>query len=84
MTSTRSTPTPGQFFLWRFLTGTGWAQAHPYSLSAAPNDRYLRITVKDLGDDTHRLQTLHPGVRVFAEGPYGTFTSSEGPVGGSC
>jgi predicted ferric reductase len=66
---------PGQFFLWRFLTGTGWARAHPYSLSAAPNDRLLRITVKDLGDDSHRVQHLRPGVRVFAEGPYGTFTA---------
>jgi len=65
----------GQFFLWRFLTGTGWAKAHPFSLSAAPNDRFLRITVKDLGDDTGRIQRLHPGVRVFAEGPYGTFTA---------
>ena len=65
----------GQFFLWRFLSGTGWAKAHPFSLSASPNDRFLRITVKDLGDDTHRIQRLRPGVRVFAEGPYGTFTA---------
>ena len=65
---------PGQFFLWRFLAGTSWAKAHPYSLSAAPNDRYLRITVKDLGDDSHKVQLLRPGIRVFAEGPYGTFT----------
>jgi predicted ferric reductase len=65
----------GQFFLWRFLAGTGWARAHPYSLSAPPNDRLLRITVKDVGDDSHRVQHLRPGVRVFAEGPYGTFTT---------
>lgn len=65
----------GQFFLWRFCTGTGWAKAHPFSLSAAPNARFLRITVKDLGDDTHRIQRVRPGVRVFAEGPYGTFTA---------
>jgi len=66
---------PGQFFLWRFLGGTGWAKAHPFSLSAAPNGRHLRITVKDLGDDTRRIQRLQPGTRVFAEGPYGTFTA---------
>jgi predicted ferric reductase len=65
----------GQFFLWRFLVGTGWAKAHPFSLSAVPNRRFLRITVKDLGDDTGRFQRLRPGVRVFAEGPYGTFTA---------
>ncbi len=66
----------GQFFLWRFLTGRGWAKAHPFSLSAAPNGRFLRITVKALGDDTRRMQGLQPGVRVFAEGPYGTFTDA--------
>jgi predicted ferric reductase len=66
----------GQFFLWRFLTRPGWARAHPFSLSACPNDRFLRITVKDLGDDSHRMQHLRRGTRVFAEGPYGTFTAS--------
>src|SRR5206468_475713 len=43
--------------------------------SAVPNSRHLRITVKDLGDDTRRIQRLQPGTRVFAEGPYGTFTA---------
>jgi len=66
---------PGQFFLWRFLTPTGWWQAHPFSLSAAPKHNRLRITVKALGDYTARLQRVRPGVRVFAEGPYGTFTT---------
>jgi predicted ferric reductase len=66
----------GQFFMWRFLTGSGWAKAHPFSLSAPPNERFLRITIKDLGDDTKAMQRLRPGVRVFAEGPYGTFTGA--------
>lgn len=65
----------GQFFLWRFMTRDGWWQAHPFSLSAAPNDRWLRITVKDLGDFTHRIRRLPVGTRVFAEGPYGAFTA---------
>jgi predicted ferric reductase len=66
---------PGQFFLWRFLTPAGWWQAHPFSLSAAPARNRMRITVKDLGDHTKHLQRIRPGVRVFAEGPYGTFTA---------
>src|SRR5665647_1664722 len=40
----------GQFFLWRFLTHGRWATAHPFSLSAVPDGRSLRITVKALGD----------------------------------
>jgi len=66
---------PGQFFLWRFLDRHGWWQAHPFSLSAAPTPRRLRITVKKLGDQTARLQKIRPGTRVFAEGPYGAFTA---------
>ncbi|CAB4960664.1 MAG: hypothetical protein F2842_09995 [Actinobacteria bacterium] len=66
----------GQFFQWRFLTRTWWWQAHPYSLSAGPTNEWLRITVKDLGDQSHALATsLHRGTRVIAEGPYGVFTA---------
>jgi predicted ferric reductase len=64
----------GQFFLWRFLTKDGWWQAHPFSLSAPPNDRWLRLTVKVLGDHSRSLTRLRPGTRVIAEGPYGAFT----------
>jgi predicted ferric reductase len=67
---------PGQFFLWRFITPTGWFQAHPFSLSAAPKKDRLRITVKVLGDHSARLQRIRPGTRVLAEGPYGTFTAA--------
>lgn len=61
----------GQFFNWRFLGRPGWTRSHPYSLSAAPNGRDLRITVKDLGDGSHELATVKPGSRVLIEGPYG-------------
>ncbi|MFL5846340.1 MAG: ferric reductase-like transmembrane domain-containing protein [Solirubrobacteraceae bacterium] len=66
----------GQFLQWRFLTPGMWWQAHPYSLSASPTDRRLRITVKDLGDHSRALATLKPGTRVAFEGPYGTFTTA--------
>jgi predicted ferric reductase len=66
----------GQFFRWRFLARGLWWQAHPFSLSAAPNGRWLRLTVKTVGDHTHRLRSLRPGVRIFVEGPWGDFTAS--------
>jgi ferredoxin-NADP reductase len=65
----------GQFFLWRFLTGETWWQAHPFSLSAAPNPEWLRFTAKDVGDFTGSLGSLEPGTAVIAEGPYGAFTA---------
>jgi len=61
----------GQFFSWRFLAGPGWSRAHPYSLSAAPDGRSLRITVKDLGDGSRDVARIRPGTRVLVEGPYG-------------
>lgn len=64
----------GQFFRWRFLTRQVWMQAHPFSLSAAPTPRMLRMTVKAVGDHTRVLQDLRPGVRVIAEGPFGALT----------
>jgi predicted ferric reductase len=65
----------GQFFSWRFLEKGHFLVAHPYSLSAAPTEHYVRITVKDLGDHSRSLALLRPGTRVFVEGPYGAFTA---------
>ncbi len=65
----------GQFLNWRFLRPGLWWQAHPYSLSAAPSRRHLRITVKILGDHSAALARLRPGTAVAIEGPYGTFTA---------
>jgi predicted ferric reductase len=66
----------GQFFTWRFLTRDRWFEAHPFSLSAAPDGRRLRITVKGLGDYTAALRAIPPGTRVIAEGPFGSFTAA--------
>ena len=67
----------GQFFLVRLLTVDGWWRAHPFSLSAAPNGRFLRFTVKDLGDwSGGRLQRLPLGTRLILEGPYGILTGA--------
>lgn len=64
----------GQFFVWRFLHGTGWTRGKPFSLSAAPDGRRLRLTAKDLGPGSRRLATLPVGTRVLFEGPYGRLT----------
>jgi predicted ferric reductase len=65
----------GQFFGWRFLTRGHFLMSHPYSLSAAPTDNHLRITIKDLGDHSRATRHIKPGTRVFVEGPYGAFTA---------
>ncbi len=71
----------GQYFLLRFLRPDRWWKAHPFSLSAAPDGRSLRFTVKALGDDTAALRRLPPGTPVMAEGPYGAFTAARATTG---
>ncbi|GLX99963.1 ferredoxin reductase family protein [Actinoplanes sp. NBRC 101535] len=64
----------GQFFLWRFPGHNRWWQVNPFSLSAAPNGRSLRLTAKGIGTTSAGLRDLPVGAKVFAEGPYGAFT----------
>jgi len=66
--------TSGQFFIVRILNKKQWWRAHPFSVSAAPNSRFVRFTVGNRGDDTQMMQSLKPGTRVILEGPYGIFT----------
>jgi predicted ferric reductase len=74
MTTRRPVPVEaGQFLTFRFLSGPGWTRGHPYSLSAAPDGRTLRITVKAVGDTA--LHGLRAGTRVLVEGPYGRLSA---------
>jgi predicted ferric reductase len=61
--------------IWRFLGHGRWWEANPFSLSAAPDGRTLRLTAKAVGRTSARLRTVPVGTRVFAEGPYGAFTA---------
>jgi predicted ferric reductase len=65
----------GQFLHWRFLAPGHWHRAHPFSLSAAPDGRRLRVTVRERAGHTDGLATLRPGTRVIVEGPGGALTS---------
>jgi predicted ferric reductase len=65
----------GQFFIWRFPGSRPLWHSNPFSLSAAPDGHMLRLTVKAVGEDSKALRDLQVGARVFAEGPYGAFTT---------
>jgi predicted ferric reductase len=49
-------------------------QFHPFSITSAPEEPRLRITVKAVGDYTRALRTLEPDVEAVVEGPYGAFS----------
>lgn len=64
----------GQFMIFRFLDMKRWWQAHPFSLSCAPNGEYIRITVKDSGDFSSDIGNIKVGTHVLIDGPHGIFT----------
>lgn len=55
-------------------TGAMGPQAHPFSITTAPGDPELRITVKALGDFTQAVQFLETGALARIEGPFGAFS----------
>ncbi len=65
----------GQFLSWRFLGRAGWTRANPYSLSAAPDGRRLRVTARAVGDGSEALRRLVPGAHAFVEGPFGRLSA---------
>jgi predicted ferric reductase len=69
---------PGQFAMLFLETGAGWRR-HPFTISSAPHERLLRFTIKALGDDTSRMQTLvRPGMPAVVGGPHGRFDRARG------
>jgi predicted ferric reductase len=64
----------GQFYMLRIMTPSQWWRPHPFSISAAPNENFVRFTIGNRGDDTAMMQHIKPGTRVMLEGPYGVFT----------
>lgn len=64
----------GQFYMLRVMNAANWDKPHPFSISAAPNNSFIRFTIGDRGDFTSELANLKVGTRVFLEGPYGVFT----------
>lgn len=51
----------------------GRNEEHPYTISSAPHDEYLRVGIKALGDASAAIQKISVGSEVMLEGPYGDF-----------
>lgn len=64
---------PGQFASLRIKNNDSWSEAHPFTISCAPGDDYLRLTVKKAGDFTQALHDLETGQEVEISGPFGSF-----------
>lgn len=64
---------PGQFVFASFDNADVSKEKHPFSISSAPGDEYLRLSVKSLGDYTAQLANLRTGGRAILYGAYGFF-----------
>ena len=64
---------PGQFVLLYIETKDGW-ERHPFTIASAPQERFVRFTIKELGDYTSRMQdSLRPGMPAVLGEPHGHF-----------
>ncbi len=69
---------PGQFAMVHLEAKDGWHR-HPFTISSAPGDGVVQVTVKALGDYTSQLQQLvEPGMPAVIEGPHGRFRHTRG------
>ncbi|NUQ83093.1 MAG: ferric reductase-like transmembrane domain-containing protein [Anaerolineales bacterium] len=69
----------GQFLFVRFPGDRSLNESHPFTISSAPREDVLRVTVKASGDFTRTLYArLEPGMDATVEGAYGMFDYKTG------
>lgn len=71
----------GQFCYIRPLDRAMPSQSHPFTISSAPDDKLLSITVKQLGDFTAKMKEIKRGSLVCIDGAYGDFSHDRVPEG---
>lgn len=70
------TVVPGQFVMVAFFSGPkfrGCGEFHPFTVSSISADNEIRVGVKALGDCTHHIQCIEPGVMARVHGAFGNF-----------
>lgn len=69
----------GQFLFVRFTGDKELNEAHPFTISSAPQEDVLRLTIRASGDFTRRLFShLKAGMDAVVEGAYGMFDYKSG------
>jgi predicted ferric reductase len=69
----------GQFLFVRFPNEKNLNESHPFTISSAPREDVLRLTIKASGDFTRALfAELKPNTDAIVEGAYGMFDYKTG------
>jgi ferredoxin-NADP reductase len=63
----------GQYASIRIFKEGKWTEPHPFTLSCAPEDDILRMTIKQSGTFTRAIGEVDPGTPVQCAGPFGQF-----------
>jgi predicted ferric reductase len=63
----------GQYLTLKIQRDDGWSEPHPFTISCAPEDEVLRLTIKKAGEFTSAIPGLKTGDPVQCAGPYGVF-----------
>lgn len=63
----------GQFATIRVFRDGAWSDAHPFTLSGAPGEEELRMTIKKSGAFTNTVPELEVGTPIQCAGPFGRF-----------
>jgi len=63
----------GQFVSISIMRHDGWSEPHPFTIAGAPEDPFLRLTIKKAGQFTSAIPDLKPGTEVRCMGPIGLF-----------
>jgi predicted ferric reductase len=69
----------GQFLYVQFDSDKTLREPHPFTISSAPHEPDLRLSIKSSGDWTQHLhENLQSGARALVDGPYGEFNYRTG------
>ena len=69
----------GQFLFVRFPGDEFLNESHPFTISSAPHEDVLRVTIKASGDFTRQLfERLNEGAEAIVDGAYGMFDYKTG------
>ena len=69
----------GQFLYVHFDSDKTLEESHPFTISSAPNEEHVRLSIKSSGDRTQHLHDrLKPGATAYVDGAYGQFNYKTG------
>lgn len=65
----------GQFLTIKIRENNEWSKPHPFTISNAPEDDFLQMTIKNAGLFTEKMQDIPINTEASVTGPHGTFCS---------